>query len=220
MGRRAWRSRASRGFEAKPTWMIACEDGKSAPAYLSRLFAVHGHVAYIPVRRRINRTDPVSIIERIALVLGDIRAHKDDDPDRIWAIIDAEPHLGPDRQKAIDAAIQRARELRVTVLVANPCFEYWLHLHIAEPGREFDDPKSMQTALCAAWKADKQPGTYTKGRADLGRLVTRERIASAAGLARKKHQHGPRIGQPPHLCDPCCTDLYKLIDALEAPDRK
>lgn len=216
MPRRARSGRVPRGYEPKPTWMIACEDGKSAPASLSRLFAVHGHVAYIPVRRRINRTHPQSVIRRIELELQSIEEREDFRPDRLWAIIDAEPHLGQDRQRAIDAALERAAELKVTVLIANPCFEYWLHLHIEDPRRDFADPSAMRSALCAAWKKDGQPGTYTKGGADLGRLATPERIASAAELASRKHQQGPRHGQPPHLCPPCCTDLYKLVEALQA----
>ncbi|MFI4881569.1 MAG: RloB family protein [Phycisphaerales bacterium JB064] len=200
-------------------WLVSTEDTGSARTYISALARLHDTVHLRQILRAPNRTDPIGVVERIENEVAAMRRARDPRPQRAWAIIDAEPHLGAHHRRAIDAALERAKQLGVTVLIANPCFEYWLHLHIKDPGCDFDDPAEMKAALCASWKEDKQPGTYTKGGADLGRLVTPERIASAAGLARQRHLQGPRNGQPPHLCGPCCTDLYRLIDALQAPGK-
>jgi hypothetical protein len=59
------------------------------------------------------------------------------DFDQTWCIVDVDRYE-TDGRKVSSASIT-AREASIELAVSNPCFEYWLLLHVAECGASFPD---------------------------------------------------------------------------------
>jgi hypothetical protein len=133
--------------------------------------------------------------------------------DQAWAVFDADPQAGEHRKEEISKTKACAVRESINTAISNPCFEHWIHLHLEDADGAHDSANAMVQALGKAWR--KRFGTeYDKGSTVYNRLVTRESVAAAT--ERAERQHNCQDGASPELCSPCVTDVYKLVQAIEA----
>ncbi|MCA9311090.1 MAG: RloB domain-containing protein [Phycisphaerales bacterium] len=189
---------------AKPIFVIACEDGKSAPAYLRCLFRLFDHVQYIPAKTGTSGTAPQQVVDRATRAL---EALEGGERDQAWAVIDAEPQT-PHRAQQISAVRSIVR-----LAVSNPCFEHWIHLHICDVDGSCSAARDKVRLLQQDWTAHKCGGSYQKGTANFDQLVTRERIRQAC--ERAERQLSAKHATQAHLCQACATDFFRLVRAIE-----
>lgn len=211
------RGRSARQFRPPvPLWAIACEDSASAPRYftaLQRLY--HGRVLLKVAPNRGHDTGPRQVVERAAGFRDDL-ATAPDDPIPAWAIIDREPQAEPSREQQIHEAIEWGRSEGVEVIVCNPCFEHWLHLHLKDVDGGHGSCREAERALAGALAAARVTPNYHKGRTDLSSIVTAKSVAQAAAWAERRHAMQGGAATPIHRCRPCVTDCSRLIRALDA----
>jgi len=193
-------------------WVIACEDSKSAPDYFRTLLS--------PFRSRVTPkfprcpSDPLSVVEAVVGMTGEELARPASD--RFWAVVDAEPHAPPARHTRLADAARRAVDAGVTLLVANPCIEHWFHLHLEDADGTHHAASDATRAFSDACTSRRLPD-YRKGGTDFGRFVTLEAAGEAARRAEKRHRLKASADPLPlpHECQPCCTNCYEFIDALQ-----
>lgn len=149
--------------------------------------------------------DPCSIVETAAALHGDISArrrhHIPDyvEFDEAWAVFDIESD--PRRAAKVQEAIALARRCGVNVAASNPCFEFWLVLHLVDHIAPFGASKDVVKVL-----SNHFPG-YSKSTPP---SPTQENLASATARAasgRKYHLAGGGDGNP-------STNMDHLITAL------
>jgi len=199
----------------KEIWVVACEDSKSAPAYLKELFDCHfsdkHHLRL--VHRDANQTSPRQIVERAMSEAGTL----DDSAGaqtRVFAVIDVEPQAAASRQQVIDELCGDHRKCKL--ILSSPCFEHWLRLHLNDCDGGHDTAQGAVKALKAEWIASGLSGSYSKGRAPFRQLLTGERLEQATCRARQQHwQKSQGDHTRAHRCPPCVTEMYKLIEALQ-----
>ncbi|MDX2114183.1 MAG: RloB family protein [Planctomycetota bacterium] len=189
---------------------IVCEDSKSGPRYWKALRKLlHAKTfAFEVVESSSNETSPQQVVERALKSLED-----PDEADVAWAVIDADLARKSARKAELDAAYQAAgSDQRVRVAVSNPCFEYWLLLHLEEVNQGCTCQRDAERECDRAWQ-ENGLGPYRKGRVDFCKLVSRGRPDEAAERAYRRHaQQGC---EKPHKCEPRVTDVYKLYNELK-----
>lgn len=199
------------GRTPKAVFRVACEDSKSAPAYLQALgWRYEAHVSIQPIRLRSNQTDPRQVVKR-AIEDRERRGVGGED-DSWWVLCDAEPQAGAHRRKLVAEARQLATTADVVMVISKPCLEYWLLLHLCEGGQVFASSKEATRRLEAEWHGV-LGRRYTKSGADFRPLVGGDRQDGAIDLARREHT---RLGAGDLDSVQSWTEAYKLIDALEA----
>ena len=199
----------------KEIWVVACEDSKSAPAYLTELFNSHfsskHHLRL--VHRDANQTSPRQIVDRAvseASTLDDSAGART----KVLAIIDAEPQAGASRQQIIDELCGDLSKCEL--ILSNPCFEHWLRLHLDNCDGGHETAQKAVKALRSEWTANGLSGLYSKGSASFRALLTGERLEHATDRARQQHRQKAQGGpMRAHRCQPCVTEMYRLIDALQ-----
>ncbi len=194
----------------KAVFFLACEDSKSAPAYFKALFRLYsGIVTPQFATNNANQTSPRQVVERAVKCRND--CEKLDPKDQTWAIFDAEPQAGPDYKKQIKLAKDLATSNKIDVSVSNPCIEHWFHLHLREIDGAHDSADKAVRAFSKSWKTHCK-SDYSKGKSDLGKILSTESVANATQWA--KSQHTQKDCASPECCPPCVTDLYLLIEEL------
>jgi len=210
-------ARRRRGWGARPripVWVVACEDARTTPRYLQalqRLF--HGAITIRIAPNRGHDTGPTQVV-RAAVDCRNGRGGGMDTPAPTWAIIDAEPQEGPTLQERIDQALDQARREDVTLLIANPCFEHWLHQHLEDHDGGYGSAREAKAAYHRALERIAGLRPDRGGAYDWEHTVTHETIRLAAERSRARHNNHGGPDRPPHRCDPCCTNLHALVASL------
>lgn len=196
---------------------VCCEDSKTVPAYIERLFQLYRNrvcLKLVTVKR--GRTSPSQVVKEVARARS--KTHF------AFAIIDADLHAPSDRRDQIDFSLQEAERLAVTVIISNPCFEHWIHLHIADYDGACHSADAALAALQAAWQREFNQN-YRKNSADYTKVITTSRVTDASERARRRHRQKSSLADSPgtspaspvraHHCTPCVTEFYRLIEAIE-----
>lgn len=206
----ARRKRKKGNQRIKAVFVIACEDSKSAPTYMKSLFRLYAsRVTPVFANRDANRTSPRQVVERAMDRRNELEASGKED--QAWAIFDAEPQAGPAHKEQIRQARELAMREHIEVAVSNPCIEHWLHLHLQDVDGGHGSSKNAVDAFSASWRNENGSG-YSKGKTDLARVVSEDRVAEAA--QRAKAQHERKGSADPECCSPCVMDMYRLVEAL------
>lgn len=149
--------------------------------------------------------DPVSIVEIASALRSDIssrRRHRIPDYvefDEAWAVFDIESD--PSRATKVQEAIALARRCGVNVAASNPCFEFWLVLHLVDHTAPFGASKDVVKVL------ENHFAGYSKSTPP---SPTQENLASAttrAALGRSRHRDGGADGNPSTNMDHLITSL-------------
>jgi len=209
----ARRRRSHGGRSPKPVWVVACEDSDSARDYLKALNTSCGDpVSLKSANKDRNRTAPQQVVQRAVQKFEDMNIPSTgDDADRVWAIIDADPQAGPHRQDQIAEAVELAEEKGVELVVSNPCFEHWVHLHLEDCDGGHGSAAEAVAALQKSWSAH-LGGSYQKNNPHFSKLLTEKRVDAA--IERAKRQHGNKDNARAHECSACVTELYRLAEAM------
>lgn len=133
------------------------------------------------------------------------------DGDRVYALIDVEPH-DPSKAAALQEALDIASKEDVCVLLSNPCFEFWLLCHVAEANelcRSFRDPQALDHEL---------RNRGNRGKDDLHQnpnLFDRflPKAPHAVAIARHVHQIHHHSTADIRSAN-ACTQVYELVSAL------
>lgn len=121
--------------------VIATEGARTEPIYFNGLFKRPDSVLQILVLgspRRGAKSSPQAVLARLEQAAAQDRRTGD----QFWVVIDRDQW----QPRALDEVAKRCRESSFELAVSNPCFEYWLYLHFAEP-REFNSCIECHQAL-------------------------------------------------------------------------
>jgi hypothetical protein len=172
--------------------VIVCEGTQTEPAYLKSvrgLFCFGPNVAVVGTG-----DDPLSVVRLAAALRDDIsmRAKRGLGAlrvfDEAWAAFDVESD--PARVGRLREAIALAEALAVKVAVCNPCFEYWLLLHLTEHTAAIESPTAAQALLAG------RLGTYAKGAPPVPTIATIGDAAARARTTRQRHLGCEGDGNP------------------------
>ena len=133
------------------------------------------------------------------------------DGDRVYAVIDVEPH-DPTKEQPLQQALDRASKHDVTVLLSNPSFEVWLLCHVstaAEMKHAFASPGEVDELLKKRFgkgKDELNANPHAYGKLD-------ERARNAILVAQEVHQQ--HHGGCDDLRDAnACTEVYRLVEYM------
>ena len=121
--------------------VIATEGSITEPLYFNGLFRKPDTILQIVVLgspRRGGKAGPKEVLERL-----EQEAANDRRPgDQFWVVIDRDQW----KAETLNQIAKRCREQGFELAVSNPCFEFWLYLHIAE-SKEFSSSQECYESL-------------------------------------------------------------------------
>ena len=180
-------------------FIIATED-TYAPRRYFRLFKnprIHTHM--LPTQDGLS--SPQDVLRR----LDEFREEHDlQNDDELWLILDTDHWIERDHIGNFNRVCQEASQKGYQLAHSNPCFEFWLLLHV------FPLDSATQFDRCGAVKARLKEvlGEYTKNTIDINRFSLesiREAVAQAKTL-----DSGPGARWP----DSTGTHMYKIVEKL------
>ena len=205
---RAPRTRRPPRQDPRKTLVIVSEGTQTEPAYLKsvrRLFRFGRNVAVFGTG-----DDPLRIV-RLAEDLRDnasVRAKCGLDAlqifDEAWAVFDVESD--PARGERLREAVTVAGAAGVNVATSNPCFEFWLLLHVTEHTAAIQSPIAAQVLLRTLL------GSYEKSSPPAPTVDTIGQAAVRARAARKRHLDNSSDGNPSTNWDHLMAALANAAD--------
>ncbi|MBW8015353.1 MAG: RloB domain-containing protein [Planctomycetes bacterium] len=124
------------------TVLIVCEDAKSSTDYFKKL---RSKLNIKPVKVEVCGeecgSDPRSVVNyankrKDAAVISPVG----DKYDETFCVIDIDKHQADN----LNAAIQKARDNDIDLIISNPCFEYWYVLHFKKTGSAYNHHRDAQ----------------------------------------------------------------------------
>lgn len=214
MPKRSARSRPRHPRKFSPRIIIACEGRKTEYNYFTKLNGSLGGkqraaLVVVPGKGGI----PTNVVNQAIRQRKIDRTSQRFDPDlgdRVYAILDVEPH---DRTKAqpLREALELAKKNEVTVLLSNPSFEVWLLCHVisaSELRREFASPAEADALLKNKFGSNKEELNARPQR--YGRLLAA--ADDAVMVAREVHQQHRNCADLRNAN--ACTEVYRLVEYL------
>ncbi len=114
---------------------------------------------------------------------------------QVWCVLDV------DHFDNLDAALIEAKRGGIEIAVSNPCFEYWLILHLADCARPFQLPNEVKDHLRETYVAD-----YDKDAPCSDQFRPRRRDAVDRGRRRDAVLNGG-LGNP-------STTVWRLVELI------
>ena len=128
--------------------------------------------------------------------------------DEVWVVFDLEKASDPRRRQA-DEAKKLAGADQIHFADSNPCFEFWLLLHVEHTTKPFADCRSVMVQLKRHWV------NYAKGQSPPNEFLEKLPAAVAnAQRVRKHHEDCGGDGNPSTQVDV----LVRLMDEASHPD--
>jgi len=124
--------------------------------------------------------------------------------DEAWAVFDVEQR--PSRMPVIRRALAVAARSDVKVAVSNPCFEYWLLLHVSAHSAAIASCREAQMPLRRRLSA------YDKSSPPEPTVKTIGKAATRALAIRKRHVENAGDGNPSTNCDQLVAALAGAAD--------
>ena len=202
MGRSGHHSRGNRASrfrrraphrEYRKLFVIASEGAKTEPQYFT-VFGGRGASVRIRCLRRGRGSAPRHVLRCARDFETQERLRIDDE---IWLVVDCDDWQEPELKKLLSWC--RKKQNR-HLAVSNPCFEYWLLLHLEE---------SRATRTCTQCRQrlrDLLPG-YDKGTVDMRRFKGK----ASDAIRRAKSADTPRCKDWPRTRG---TTVYRLVEKL------
>lgn len=162
--------------------IVAVEDTYIQKPYFLKFRSTRMQIEVLPTREGEGKSSPAHVLQR----LSDIKElHEWEKEDEFWLSIDVD-RWEPRMLKEVYA---QARQKGFRVVATNPCFEFWLQLHIANPTVEFKTCTEVVKELKSLLKG------YNKRTLPEG-LVTVESVNKAIKLAADLPDANNEIGWP------------------------
>ena len=205
----------------KTKLLIATEDTKSSNRYFRNLIQhtprYRDSIAISIVTARSNQTAPHQVIQRAI----DEAESADLDAslrDSVWAVVDADVLTNATNRNRFEDQLRLAAGRDIKVVIANPCFEHWIRLHVSNCGVDgaHRTARELIAALNTELRGCEHYGSeYKKSEFPYQTLVSKCDSTDAATRAKQQHsQKSATKMTSPHLCQPCVTDIYRLIEWL------
>lgn len=127
------------------TVLIVCEDEKSSPDYFKKLTRkLELKPVNVEICGKECGSDPKSVVNYAQQRKNDaVNSPVRDSYDVVFCVVDVDKHK-PD---SLNAAIQKARDNDIKLIISNPCFEYWYILHFEKTGSKYYDHHKPQSDL-------------------------------------------------------------------------
>ena len=213
MGGREGQERYRRPRKLHKRLIVVCEGRKTEYFYFSslRTLLVQAELAALKVLSG-RGSNPIDVVQHaIRHRDADVAEGIFEEGDRVYALIDVDPH-DRSKEQPLDTALQIARNSGIQVLLSNPSFEVWILCHVlsaAEMKRSFVDPDAVNSEL------KKRLGF---GKTELNAnhrlfepLVKRAKDAVAvAREVRTKHFRNCADLRKANAC----TEVYRLVEYL------
>ena len=125
--------------------------------------------------------------------------------DELWCVVDVDEFIvnGDNLGRAIKRAIQASSDdLTISMVVTNPCFEFWLMLHFADRRAYLANYGQVKAVL-----VKHKPG-YRKDELDFVRDGYADRYVEAVERARRLDPTGNAYETNPS------TNMWQLVEAL------
>jgi len=189
--------------------LIVCEGAKTELQYFERLCRC---LRLQPVEVEIIGdecgSDPVSVVReavnrRRERAKGAKKSGIQVPYDEVWCVLDVEKFgRNPQLPRALDMASQNS----ITMVLSNPCFEFWILLHFERVGSSFQDCqrviRKLRDYLPGYQKAD--PGVFQQVAGQIDDAVKR-----AKDIMRSQWQHETDVCRK----DPS-SEVYLLVQRL------
>lgn len=205
----------------KTRLIVATEDTKSSNRYLRELVRsinrYHEAITISFIKTRSNETAPHQVVQR-AIDEG-VTDLDEELGDSMWVVVDADVLTNSTNRANFETRLQMATQRGIRVAIANPCFEHWLRLHITDAVVDgaFQTADELITSLNAELdQCDHCRPDYDKAKFPFETLIANYDCRRAAERARQQHSQksGGQMNSP-HLCQPCVTNIYLLIEWME-----
>jgi hypothetical protein len=198
--------RPSPSFHGRPSLLVVCEGTETEPRYFKalrqelRLSTLQVEIA------RSGGSAPIRVVDEAL----DQRTRREreaaTDPtklpfDEIWCVFDVDQH------SSLDQALDKARAHQLSVILSNPCFEFWFLLHFEQTGQAFLHCKRLVEHL-----GKKHLPGYDKGADVFDQLNPHKELAirRSKSLFRQQWQHENDLRR----CNPC-TQVHRLVERLQ-----
>ena len=123
-----------------------------------------------------------------------------DEYDHIYCVIDVDTHT------TLDAAIIKARDQRLSIVLSKPCFEYWYILHFRRTGSPYHSSSSVVSDLRNDFPS------YDKGNIGIFELIypdTETAIDRSKEVLRSQYHDNEDLRQ----CNPS-THVHRVVECL------
>ncbi len=192
--------------KARKVVLIVCEGKKTEPQY------------FISLRQKLRMSNveveiigkecdsaPITVVDH-AIDLKE-KAGKSsirDNYDEIWCVMDVE---APQPHESLKRAIQKANSNGLSVILSNPCFEYWFLLHFKRTSAQFLSNAKVRKAL----QVKKYLPDYEKNDSGVFAKIypkTATAISNANAVINEKH-----YGEDLSGCNPS-THVFRIVEQL------
>lgn len=209
-GRAAYQRLPARFEPSGKTFLIVTEGEKTEANYLKalrdrlRLSAVSVEIVHP------EGTDPLTLV-REAIRLRDEKSARakggfEVEYDEVWVVFDLEQTHDVRRRLAAEArALPEAATLKFAP--SDPCFEYWLLIHVEDTAAAFKDCAAVIRRLKKHWKV------YSKSGVPSDSFLAH--IPQAVSRARLRRKNMAAMGEAQHPY----TDVDDLVSAMNAATR-
>jgi hypothetical protein len=123
-----------------------------------------------------------------------------DEYDDIFCVIDRDVHV------SLDAAITKAKSKRLTIVLSNPCFEYWYILHFRRTGSAYHTSREVVSDLKGDFPS------YEKSNTDIFEVIypnTDAAIARSKEILKSQYHDNEDLRQ----CNPS-THVHRVVECL------
>jgi len=195
--------RAKPYLEPRSRILIVCEDAKSSPRYFMYIRdKLRLHPVEVTVCGRECGSAPINVVDHAIARKRSVKTSPvRDEYDDIFCVIDIDTHT------TLDAAINKARDHRLSIILSNPCFEYWYILHFRKTGSAYH----ASSAVVSDLKNDFP--NYDKGNAEIFEAIypeTDTAIERSEEILRSQYHDNEDLRQ----CNPS-THAHRVVGRLK-----
>jgi len=203
--------RESRNLRQKRTVLIVTEGHRTEPYYfdgLKREVVVNSRFA---VKIKPGKHSSPDAVVGEAIRLQSEEEARGSAYDEVWCVCDVE---NPNRAAAIRAALAEAGRNEISMVLSNPSFEVWLLAHFTWTSRSFLNAQAVIGELNKHWPG----GGYRKSDSGVyDKVADRTNVGIENARAVREKDHG--TDKAVIDCN-SCTEVYRLVEQLTAPDVK
>ncbi|MCF7955778.1 MAG: RloB family protein [Phycisphaerae bacterium] len=194
------------------TVLIVCEDAKSSTDYFKKLRSkLNIKPVNVEVCGKECGSDPRSVVNyankrKDAAVISPVG----DAYDETFCVIDIDKHQADN----LNAAIQKARDSDIHLIISNPCFEYWYVLHFKKTGSVYNHYQSVQKEIRDILRQEFKDTRYKYEKSgcqffDTIYPKTRTAIENSRSILKSQHKNEPDLSK----CNPS-THVHQIVECM------
>lgn len=183
--------------------LIVCEDAKSSPSYFGRMRSqLDLSSVEVEVYGKECGIAPINVVDHAINRKKQARISPiRDDYDEIFCIIDVDTH------RTLADAQCKARDNKLSVILSNPCFEYWYILHFRRTGKPYHSSREAVSDL----RSD--VSDYDKGNMAIFEVIyphTNEAIKRSRDILRTQYHDEEDLTN----CNPS-THVHRVVECMQ-----